>query len=55
MANYIITKHQEFFNKIGKYEFAPLDVLSELPSTIAFDSETTGLSSIINDEKSRMG
>jgi len=49
MANYIITKHQEFFNKIGKYEFAPLDVLSELPSTIAFDSETTGLSSIIND------
>lgn len=43
MANYIITKHPEFFKKIGQYNFCSLEKLSELPDEIAFDSETTGL------------
>lgn len=42
MANYIITKNPEFFNKIGKYNFCNLEDMI-LPKKIAFDSETTGL------------
>jgi hypothetical protein len=42
MANYIITKHPEFFDKVGTYNFCSLEKLSELPDEIAFDSETTG-------------
>ena len=41
--NYIITKHPEFFDKIGQYNFCSLEQLSTLPDEIAFDSETTGL------------
>lgn len=41
--NYIITKHPEFFDKVGTYNFCSLEKLSELPDEIAFDSETTGL------------
>lgn len=41
--NYIITKHPEFFDKIGKYNFCSLEQLETLPDEIAFDSETTGL------------
>jgi DNA polymerase I-like protein with 3'-5' exonuclease and polymerase domains len=41
--NYIITKHPEFFDKIGQYNFCSLEKLSTLPDEVAFDSETTGL------------
>ena len=41
--NYIITKNQEFFNKIGKYNFCDLEALMLLPNKIAVDTETTGL------------
>ena len=43
MANYIITKHPEFFKKTGKYNFCSLEQLETLPNEVAFDSETTGL------------
>lgn len=49
MANYIITKSPEFFKKIGDYSFTPLSTLNSLPKTIAFDSETTGLDSNLED------
>lgn len=49
MANYIITKNKKFFDNIGSYNFCDIDVLKHLPETIAFDSETTGLFSIIDD------
>lgn len=49
MANYIITKHPEFFDKVGKYNFCSLDVLKTLPEEIAFDSETTGLHALVED------
>lgn len=49
MADYIITKTPKFFEKIGDYNFANITELESIPDTIAFDSETTGLSSIIND------
>ncbi len=42
MANYIITKHKEFFEAIGDYNYCTLEEMI-LPDTIAFDSETTGL------------
>lgn len=41
--NYIITKHPEYFDKIGEYNFCSLEKLGSLPDEIAFDSETTGL------------
>lgn len=40
--NYIITKRQEYFSKIGDYNYCELDDM-ELTETIAVDSETTGL------------
>jgi DNA polymerase I-like protein with 3'-5' exonuclease and polymerase domains len=40
--NYIITKHPEFFDKIGKYNFCELEDMI-LPETLAIDTETTGL------------
>ena len=41
--NYIITKHPEFFTNIGEYNFCSLEQMI-LPNTIAFDTETTSLS-----------
>ncbi len=41
--NYIITKHPEFFTNIGEYNFCSLEQMI-LPDTIAFDTETTSLS-----------
>ena len=46
--NYIITKHPEFFNKIGKFNFCSLEDMN-LPEKIALDTETTGLRAILND------
>lgn len=40
--NYIITKHPEFFDNIGEYNFCNLENMF-LPETIAIDTETTGL------------
>jgi DNA polymerase I-like protein with 3'-5' exonuclease and polymerase domains len=40
--NYIVTKHPEFFSKIGKYNFCSLEDMI-LPDKIAIDTETTGL------------
>ncbi|RPJ28034.1 MAG: hypothetical protein EHM25_10480 [Nitrosopumilales archaeon] len=40
--NYIITKHPEFFSKIGNYDFCELEDMI-LPEKIAIDTETTGL------------
>jgi DNA polymerase I-like protein with 3'-5' exonuclease and polymerase domains len=40
--NYIITKHPEFFKKIGKYDFCSLEEM-KLKETLALDTETTGL------------
>ena len=40
--NYIITKHPEFFDKIGVYNFCNLEDML-LPETVAIDTETTGL------------
>ena len=40
--NYILTKHPEFFDKIGKYNFCNLEDMV-LPEKIAIDTETTGL------------
>lgn len=40
--DYIITKHPEFFSKIGKYNFCSLEDMI-LPDKIAIDTETTGL------------
>ncbi len=40
--NYLISKHPEFFDKIGKYNFCELEDMV-LPETIALDTETTGL------------
>lgn len=40
--NYIITKHPEFFDKIGKYNFCNLEDMI-LPESLATDTETTGL------------
>ena len=42
MANYIITKNKEYFEKIGDYNYCTLEDMI-LPNTIAVDSETTGL------------
>jgi len=41
--NYIITKHPEFFKKIGDYNFCSLEEMV-LKETLALDTETTGLS-----------
>ncbi len=42
--NYIITKHPEFFNKIGQYNFCNLeDMILHENVQIALDTETTGL------------
>jgi len=46
--NYIITKHPEFFSKIGEYNFCNLEDM-ELPDKIAIDTETTGLVARHND------
>lgn len=43
MSSYIITKNPEYFRKLGDYNFCSLSVLEDLPQTIAFDTETTGL------------
>jgi DNA polymerase-1 len=40
--NYIVTKHPEFFKKIGKYRYCSLEEMV-LPDKIAIDTETTGL------------
>jgi DNA polymerase I-like protein with 3'-5' exonuclease and polymerase domains len=40
--NYIVTKNPQFFKKIGDYNYCALEDLN-LKSTIAVDSETTGL------------
>jgi DNA polymerase-1 len=40
--NYIITKHPEFFFKIGKYNFCNLEDMV-LPDKISIDTETSGL------------
>lgn len=40
--NFIITKNQDYYNKIGEYNFCNLEDMI-LPGTISFDSETTGL------------
>lgn len=42
MSNYIITKNPDYFKKIGDYNYCNLEDM-DLPETIAFDSETTGL------------
>ena len=41
--DYIITRNRAYFDKIGKYNYCDLQVLENLPQTIAFDTETTGL------------
>ena len=43
MANYIVTKHPDYFKRIGNYNYCNLDQMI-LPETIAIDTETTGLS-----------
>jgi DNA polymerase-1 len=48
MANYIITKDQNFFQKIGDYNYCNLEDMV-LPDTIAYDSETTSLKPILGD------
>lgn len=45
--NYIITKNQNYFKKIGNYNYCSLGDMI-LPDIIAFDSETTGL--IVREE-----
>lgn len=40
MSNYIITKHLEFFKKIGNYNYCDLEDMV-LSNTIAIDTETT--------------
>lgn len=40
--NYIITKHPEYFKRIGKYNYCSLADMV-LPEKIAIDTETTGL------------
>lgn len=47
--NYIITKHPEFFKKIGQYNYCSLEQLDTLPKVISFDSETTGLFALEED------
>lgn len=47
--NYIITKHPEFFDKVGSYNFCDIEELRDLPEEIAFDSETTGLDANLED------
>jgi DNA polymerase I-like protein with 3'-5' exonuclease and polymerase domains len=49
MANYIITKHTEFFDNVGTYNFCSLDELKTLPDVIAVDTETTGLFALEED------
>lgn len=46
MSNYIITKNISFFEKIGKYSYSNLKVLSELPNIISIDLETLGLNAL---------
>jgi len=46
--DYIITKHPEYFHKIGKYNFCNLEDMY-LPPIIAIDTETTGLKARFND------
>lgn len=48
MSNYIITKHPEFFKKIGNYNYCDLENMI-LPNTIAIDTETNGLTPRHND------
>lgn len=48
MPNYIITKNKEFFQKIGTYNYCNLEDMI-LPNVIAYDSETTGLLSHIDE------
>jgi len=46
--NYIITKHPEFFDKIGEYNYCNLEDMI-LPNKIAIDTETTGLTARHNE------
>ena len=46
--NYIITKHPEYFQKIGQYAYCNLEDMV-LTDTIAIDTETTGLTARYND------
>jgi DNA polymerase I-like protein with 3'-5' exonuclease and polymerase domains len=46
--NYIITRNQSFFEKIGNYNYCNLEDMI-LPETIAVDTETTGLDSKIDE------
>lgn len=48
MANYIVTKNKEYFEKIGNYNYCSLQDMV-LPNVIALDTETTGLSSLTDD------
>jgi ribonuclease D len=47
MANYIVTRNQPFFEKIGNYNYCSLEQMGTmLTPGIAVDSETTGLSAL---------
>jgi DNA polymerase-1 len=48
MGNFIITKDQDFFQKIGDYNYCNLEDMI-LPDTIALDTETTSLKPILGD------
>lgn len=48
MANYIITKTPEFFQRIGDYNYCNLEDMI-LPDTISYDCETTGLKAVRDD------
>lgn len=40
--NYIITNREDYFKDIGEYHYCKLEEML-LPKTIAYDSETEGL------------
>lgn len=42
MANYIITRNKQAFEKVGKYLYCDLEDMI-LPDTIACDTETSGI------------
>lgn len=46
--NYIITKHPEFFEKIGDYNYCSLEDM-KLPDVVSVDTETTGLKAILEE------
>jgi DNA polymerase-1 len=48
MADYIITKNREYFEKVGDYNYCSLEEIL-LPEIISIDSETTGLDSRHHD------